>query len=1070
MSETVTQHFLLPMSVPTPVLWILALLLMASWARLRSWDTRAPSVWRVVVPSVCRSLICFAALLALAQAMQRHLVFATSWAVWPILLAGAVAVELVLALYSFERKTTPKREGALLTGARIALVLLVIFALCQPVRVFETSRKIDRHVAVLLDQSASMDVPDTGMSHAERIRLAEFLSSLKTKRLLRSGEMAAALRIACQETAAQSDGLAALSQIPTNSGERAAEKLTPALEAVRRMRSSIADMSKAISAALTASGSAMNDALKTKISSLAGRISADAVARLDERIRLVESVIQALGKKGEGKDAKASPGSEIEQVIENGRRLIGVLQEVEKELLSLADEVDAAAYASLPETERASIDALAKTPRLELAERVLTAPLQDEGDTKKSSLLQRLSDNYGLKVYTFASMPSELDQRALAAGSPATSGESRRGPGAMRTDLASTLEKAMTDVPSGQLAGVLLLSDGRHNAPSPVETVATRLGQARVPVCAIAFGGGARPPKDAALTSVEAPDTVYLNDRFLADVDLKLDSLSGEKVTIKLLDGTEVVDTKTIEVKGDSVRERISLSSKPKAVGYHAYKVVVDPVDGEVDKANNERVVPANVTDERLKILYVEGRPRWEFRYLKNLFVSRDQSVRLQYVLLAPDKLENQPPRPVIHASASRPLEQPEATALPASAEEWLKFDVVLLGDVDPSVLGDSGMESIRKFVGERGGALALIAGPLKMPRMYEGTPLAELIPAVVKASDVPFIKAPEESYRLALTQEGRRHPITRLTEAADTGAGVWDDLPPLYWRHPIVTAKPGSAVLAYALPFDPPGYLVPRSATEVPDDETLRLRRQFELGNALIVCQDYARGRVVLLNFDESWRLRYRTGDLYHHKFWGQLLRWATADRIMFGSSCVKVAVDHSRYNPEESVSVRARIIRKDFSPVTEAGPVVRVIRGGAEVARRKLRFEASSPGVYAGEIGCLPEGDYKLELECQGLPEDIAEEARTARAEFGVAGSSPAELLELSADLGLLNRIAALTGGTVVEPAMARTLVDRFGPPSLTQTERRQIAIWNSWALLLVFICLAGGEWLLRKRVGLP
>ncbi len=1069
MNESISQHFLLPTSVPTAVLWLLTLLLTASWVRLRSWDMRTSHMWLSVVPSAVRSLLCFAALLALAQALQRHLVFATNWSLWPILLAGAVAAELVLVLYAFERMSVPRREGVLLASARTALVLVAVFALCQPVRVFETTRKIDRHVAVLIDQSASMDVPDTGMSPAERVRMAEFLSLLKTKRLLHSEELAAALRLARQETAAQSDGLTALSQLAPRPGERTVEKLRPTLDAVRRTHAVVAAVSKTISSA-PASGAPLSEPIKAKLSSLAGRITSDAVARLDERIRLVETVLQVAGKQDGGKEGTTFPTSEVEKINENGRRVMDALQEVEKELLSLADEMDAVTYAALPEAERASVDALVKTTRSELAARVLTTPLPGEGEAKDASLLQRLSDSYGLKAYSFASAPAELDQRTLAATDLIPSGEARRGPASMRTDLTAALEKAMADIPPGQLAGVLLLSDGRHNGLGSVETAATRLGQARAPVCALAFGGVARPPKDVALTAVEAPDTVYLNDRLSAEVELKLDSLAGGKVTVKLIDGTAVVDTKTIEVKGDSIRERVRLSDKPKAVGYHAYKVAVDPVEGEVDKANNERAIPVNVTDDRLKVLYVEGRPRWEFRYLKNLFVSRDQSVRFQYVLLSPDKLENQPPRPVIPASASRPIEEPEATALPATMEEWLKFDVVLLGDVDPFALGEAGMTSIRKFVAERGGALALIAGPSKMPRMYDGTPLAELIPAVVRTSDVPFIKAPEESYRIALTQEGRTHPLTRLAEAAEAGSGVWDELPPLYWRHPIVTAKPGSAVLAYAMPFDPPRFLVSNSATEVPDDETLRLRRQFELENALIVCQNYALGRVVLLTFDESWRLRYRTGDLYHHKFWGQLLRWAASDKIMFGSTCVKVAADRSRYNPDEIVAVRARITRKDFSPVTEANPVVRVIHGGGEVARKKLRFEPNSPGVYAGEIGRLPEGDYKLELDCQGLPSDIAEEAKVARSEFGVAAASPAELVELAADLGLLNRIAALTGGIVAEPTMARTVIDRFGPPSLTQTERRQIAIWNSWALLLVFICLAGTEWLLRKRVGLP
>ena len=153
---------------------------------------------------------------------------------------------------------------------------------------------------------------------------------------------------------------------------------------------------------------------------------------------------------------------------------------------------------------------------------------------------------------------------------------------------------------------------------------------------------------------------------------------------------------------------------------------------GEVFATNNEYPFTVSVSSDQTRLLLVDGRSRWEFRYLKNLFDMRDRSVRLQYVLMEPDRITGQPPRAEIHAAAARPAEQSEATALPRELSEWLKFDVIILGDVNPQHLRPEDLEALRKFVFDRGGALIVIAGPNFMPRAYGGSVLEEMIPATL--------------------------------------------------------------------------------------------------------------------------------------------------------------------------------------------------------------------------------------------------------------------------------------------------------------------------------------------------
>ena len=1065
--NTMTQHFIFSESIPTFALWIASALAFFLWIRLRSWKPSAPNRWERAIPPIARGMLCFVALVFLSQALQRHLIFATNWPIWVMLLAGAVSAETVLALYAFECRILPRRESIILPGLRALLVILVAFALCQPVKVFEISRKIDRYVAVAIDNSASMGIPCSDMGTGEKIRLAEYLSILKAKRPFRSEDAVAVLDRIRQETAAQTDGITAISQTSKFPDEKNIAEIRSILKAARNLRSDVAAQREKTNELLSLKTPVLGEPVKAKINLIIGRMNSEVVNLHDERIKLLETAVQAYGKKND--EIRISPN--YSRMIELGRLSMASLQGIEKETSALGDEIDAALFSSLPEGGKADVEAISKLKRADLAEKILSTPQPAGKDKEKTgSLMQKISDKYGVKAYDFAIAPSEIDPAKLKTGGSDTKAGKKPDSASMGTNMASVFAKSLSDIPPGQLAGILLLSDGRHNGSDSIESIAARLGEAKIPVCSISFGAGPRPLKDAAVLSVEVPDSLYLDDTFNANVNVKLTGLSGQKICLKLSDGANLVTSREIDVKSDYMRDKISLTDKPKTAGYHSYKVAIDPVEGELVMENNQRAVPVNVTDDCIKVLYVEGSPRWEFRYLKNLFVSRDRSVRLQYVLLRPDRIENQQGRAPVAASASRAIDDAEATLLPATEGEWMKFDVIVLGDVDAGSIGKDGIGFIKKFVAERAGTLILVAGSAKMPNSYFDTPLAELIPVNFKPVSAPFIKAPGESYRIALTQEGEEHIIMQLSPSPAENLKIWNGIPPFYWRYPIVTAKPGAAVLAFAMPFDPPSFLKSSSSSEVSSEELLRKRRQFELENALVICQNYALGKVAMLTFDETWRLRYRNGDIYHHKFWGQLLRWATADKIMFGAACVRLAPEKSRYSPDEDIKVRAKITQRDFTPVTDANTSVRVLKGGTEVARNRLHYEPGSPGIYSGGVGTLPEGDYRLELVCDNLPAGLETDAGSVHAEFGVSAALPDELAELAADTGTLNRIAAVTGGAVFEPSMAPTALEKFGPPSLIQTESRQISVWNSWPFLMMLIALAVIEWLLRKKVNLP
>ncbi|MCX5675819.1 MAG: hypothetical protein NTX87_12510, partial [Planctomycetota bacterium] len=262
----------------------------------------------------------------------------------------------------------------------------------------------------------------------------------------------------------------------------------------------------------------------------------------------------------------------------------------------------------------------------------------------------------------------------------------------------------------------------------------------------------------------------------------------------------------------------------------------------------------------------------------------------------------------------------------------------------------------------------------------------------------------------------------------------------------------------------------VPDTFSHPGDDQSSRKRRDFERENALISYHTVAMGQVMFLGFDHTWRLRYRVGDTYHHRFWGQVLRWATANKLPAGTETVKLGTDRSRYAPQAPVRVRAKLAKKDYTPITSDDVSVNVFAGDQTVMHKKLQYIQHSPGMYEAELGELPAGTYRVELDAPAAKPVLAEEnvAKVAT-EFSVESSTPVEQAELAPDRALLARLAGLTGGAVADATHADRILASLGKPTEVQIERREYVLWDSWPLLVLMVLAATAEWLLRKKVGL-
>ena len=708
-----------------------------------------------------------------------------------------------------------------------------------------------------------------------------------------------------------------------------------------------------------------------------------------------------------------------------------------------------------------------------------------------------------------------------------------------------------------------------------------------MPIIPVAFGSH-NPPPDLAVIKVEGPQhAMFKGDEALVRAVVKADGMRDRDIEVQLLQvagsagGIQTapsarqvpIQTRRIHINSNSERQQVEFTlkaDKPEATSFEVRvrgvgsPTAVDPASGTfVDDAiagNEASVFSVDMTDEPIKVLLVDGQPRWELQYLRNLLL-RDKHVRVQHLLFEPAWIQPQTPigaqptdpqpaaatrlpapRPIKHASVKDAMDEKnpiaEVTAWPKTVDDLFAFDVVILGDVSPKDLPVEQQRNLAQFVSERGGTLIAIAGKGHMPEEYakpaEGStpiaamtsgsagkpdapdqsPLSQMLPVVLNPINAKTIEQSRLPYRLRLTDDGLRSDFMRLGSEKDSGGAdtqrMWDRLPPYYWRCASVTAKPGAVVLATTQPAEPPSPGVagqpspraslPASDSRTPTAEERAKRDLIDRQNPLIVAQNYGVGKVMFLGMEGTWLLRYKIGDKYHYKLWGQVMRWASGSRLSGKSRFFKLGAGRIAYGPGEAITIKADVFDKDYHRVKDADLFAIIKRGEEVVGQVNLLAEWMKPttrpddgrsnvdvtpstspdqadkdaaegsaegspvGRFSGTSAPLPIGNYKIVLQANRVA-GLTDEQRKEGAERGlVVEQDRGELRELAA------RSPTELSDLVLTPSTIGPLAGQlFGPPVVHERTSGDNTLWSSWELLAAFAVVASLEWILRKRAGL-
>jgi hypothetical protein len=632
-------------------------------------------------------------------------------------------------------------------------------------------------------------------------------------------------------------------------------------------------------------------------------------------------------------------------------------------------------------------------------------------------------------------------------------------PSRLVTDWNPVLARALQGEGSAPILGVVLLTDGRQNAPADTGRTADRLAARGIPVFPVLIGSTI-PPKDVAIASIKAPESVFQGDVASVEVVVKVDGIPGVEVPVTLERPGSSPSKQLVRGQPDGSRPVVTFRVPMNTLGSHELAIAVGPLVGDVQPENDRRAIAIQVADDKAKVLLVDGEARWEFRYLRNALL-RDPRVAVETVVFRQPKSDGGTPVYKNALPAKPKLKAEEADPLGA-------FDAIFVGDVEPSIMPAEAWSRLEAYVSGRGGTLVISPGPRGWPQsVLSIEPVVKLLP-VLDPRPVPFDAEVVDPSHPSLpagvaiaplsTISAESWPMLQLA-AADRNGEVWSSLPRLSWVL-AGRAKPGATVLATRTGAD--------SASD----------------GVVIAAQPYGLGKVLWVGTDATWRWRYRVGDAYHHRFWGQVVRWAAVSKLAAGNALVRFGPDRPKVAEGESVRLQARFADGVPGVGPELLAVARVFAaatpqaGGAPkpegdvLAVIPLQSVPGLPRTFAATAPNLPAGRYMIHLDVPQLATSIkGDSAGSApKANMEIVERTTSELAELSACRDPLERLAAATGGRVFTPEEAGQIPPLLRGRATVKSRTEETTLWDRPWSLGVFFAVLTFEWVLRKRAGLP
>jgi uncharacterized membrane protein len=652
--------------------------------------------------------------------------------------------------------------------------------------------------------------------------------------------------------------------------------------------------------------------------------------------------------------------------------------------------------------------------RLEAAKSFVLSP--------ESSFLTRLQKTFRTDFYGFSTEVTKL------AGGGELFGEG------LGSDLGGAISEAARRSSAGPLSAIVVVSDGASNVPRDLAAELRDLRARGIPVYTVGTGSTTR-SADVELSRVIVPRRVLVGSSANVEAFVRLNGFGATKVLIAVSEDGRALKTEEFNLRGDGT-QAVQLEIVPTTAGSHRYTFDISALDGETVLENNRQEALVEVIEGPLKVLYVEGEPRWEHGKMRAALSRNEKNVTLVSILRSG---ENKFYRQGVAG------EQELVSGFPKTEEELFVYQGLILGSVEASFFTTEQLRNIEAFVARRGGGLLALSGRFAFDQgKFAGTPIGDLLPLALgeRAAAVPVASAP--LFKAQLTAQGASHPITRLNADRAASQKTWDDLPLISVPQPLTRMKPGASLLLEARRA---AGGAGSAAAVVP----------------LLAHQRYGRGQTLVFTASDTWRwqMKMDSKSNAHETFWRQMLRYL----VSLSPEQIEVASERDVYALNDAVRILADVRDKKFNPVREARATALIFKPSGASVEVPLRFTArDDANRYVGEFKTDELGRHRIELSVTGP------EIGTTRVESNFLVSElNREFYDSAQNVSLLKRIAAETGGKYYTLDELDALVGDLTYRQTDNSQRVTKALWDMPVNFLLLVGLLSGEWFLRKREGL-
>ncbi|HEV8059984.1 MAG TPA: VWA domain-containing protein [Gemmataceae bacterium] len=625
------------------------------------------------------------------------------------------------------------------------------------------------------------------------------------------------------------------------------------------------------------------------------------------------------------------------------------------------------------------------------------------------------------------------------------------------TKLGGAVRQILNDFRGSSLSAVICFTDGITTEGEDLLRSSRYAAQMGVPLFFVGLGD-VHDVKDLKLHDLQVEDSVYVNDRLVFEARLTAQGYTQSKLITATLSEKDpktgqlkelASERVTTDPSGKPVKFRITY--QPTQPGEKTYVLSVPEQADEIKPADNNRLERKVFVRETklIKVLYVEGYARYEYRFIKALLERESEKEKGNKTIDLKVLL--------VDANPEFASEDKSGIVDFPTREELNAYDVVIWGDVDPRDrrIGDRNLQNLANFVKERGGGFLMIAGPRYFsPYSYKDTPLRDILPIQIVSAPPEEPRANPASFRPELTPIGRFHPIFRFRPDEGENQAVWKGLAEIYWFATGYRPQPAAEVLMIH-----------------PDAPAMEPRRPGDPNRHPLLLQQFVgAGRSMFMGIDETWAWRFREDEAYFNQFWVQMVRHLARSR----QGRTDLHLDRETpYRRGEPIRITVRF--PDDSPAPSADARVEVImtrtpprttKDGQpmETEKETLRLAKveGSRAAYETMVTRTPEGDYRFWLSNPIVPDP------KPRAETRVL-PLPGEMEVLRMNQIDMERAAEETHGHFYTLADADHLLDDLPPGSRVAVklqQQRPLLIWNHAALFALGLGLLSAEWLLRKR----